>query len=856
MKNVLVFFFLFTFGGMASQNLEESIYKATETFNASKSERSLEHLNTQIATFKLQLSNIDEHFAFMSLLVNKAYFLNQNNKQQDAISTYEAALKHYKNYKIAETYQYNIVDYCFIPLGNLYTKAGDYTNAENTIKQYIFLAEKTKNNKQRISGAINLAQLYYAIGKFQSAVTIADNGLKINPISNVQLQKLKSIKNNSLVQSKESTREIIDKINITETRHDTNLKYQLALKNKDYKTALNLFYLKPFYTKKEPPTARESAKHNLEEAELHYKLQDFKKASQALKIALSNLLPNHTFKTLPQKSNLYPENTFIDIFDLLARLQKDSQQALQCYDLSFYVSELLIENLTSAESKVIHLYTNRQRNESCISLLFEQYQQRPDTSIIRRAFNYAEKNKASILKESIEKKSLLALHPKDSLLLKEQALLSKNETLTNTLIIAQYTKNSEKVNATSTELTTISLQLKTIKTLILKRYPNSEPDFTLNNLQQKLKQDKAILTEYFFGDYAVYQFTVTASSLAFNKIEKDDSFNRSIKTYISFFKNASTINNDIEAYKTEAYKLFNLLHFNETSLAENLVIIPDGLLNFIPFESLLTKETKTNSYAKMPFVITNQNVAYNSSASFYLNNKTRVKTQNLLAVFPVFKGSSNELKYSIDEAESIDKYADAKFLMHATATKKAFINSAHNYSILHLSTHANSGTFSEPSYIEFFDSTLYLNELYSLNLKADLVVLSACETGIGKLQKGEGSINLARGFQYAGAKNILFSLWKINDLSTSQLMHQFYKNYETSESAFIANHASKINYLNNESINNIKKSPYYWSPFVFYGDISEPQTSFTRYYIFIGILCLLIILFLSFRFYKKHGKTT
>lgn len=846
LKYYLLLLFALSIGNLTSQNLEEAIYNATETFNNSKSETSLQQLNKQIETFKPKLFSIDEHFAFLSLLINKAYYLSTTNKQQLAINTYVAALKHYQNNKIGETYKYNIIDYCLIPLGNLYIKSGDYTNAENIIKQYIFLAEKTKNNRQRVSGAINLAQLYYTIGKFKSAITIIESGLKINNISNSQLQKLESIKNNCLLASKQSSQIISENI-IKKSNKDHHLNYRLALKNEDYEKALEYFILKSLELEKEKLTTRDNAKLNVEEAQLYYKLNDFKKASQALQSALLYLLPNHISGKLPKKSDLYPENTFIDIFDLLALIKSDTHQALSYYNLSFYVSELLTKNLTSNEAKLIHIYDNRERSEACIAILHNLYQQQQNTSIAEKAFFYAEKNKASILKSNIDKKSLLELNPQDSLLLREQILLHKNEQLTNQLITAQYAKDSQKSNQLSKKLTEISLELKTLNTNISKRYPNHQSNIDLNNLQQKLKQDNAILIEYFYGKNAIYQFVISQSSILLNRIERNDTFNTSIKKYISFFKDASAINNNINAYKSKAHELYKTLNFNTiTNHIENIVVIPDGLLNFIPFESLLTETTSTNSYSKMPFLVKDRRLTYNSSAKFYLENKSFNNTSKLLGVFPVFENSNAELSFSIDESKSIDKYINATFLMHQKATKKAFLENAPNYSILHLSTHADSGSFLEPSHIEFYDSTLYVNELYSLDLKLDLVVLSACETGIGVLNKGEGSINLARGFQYAGAKNILFSLWKINDLSTSKLMHNFYKNYAKTKSINIANQKSKINYLNDNTIKNNMKSPYYWSPFIYYGAIKNNKTEPFPYYIIFSILCL-IILFLAIK---------
>ena len=188
--------------------------------------------------------------------------------------------------------------------------------------------------------------------------------------------------------------------------------------------------------------------------------------------------------------------------------------------------------------------------------------------------------------------------------------------------------------------------------------------------------------------------------------------------------------------------------------------------------------------------------------------------------------------------------------MYNAATKKDVLKQINDYSILHLSTHANSGDFTTAANIDFIDSKLSLQELYNLDLKNDLVVLSACETGVGMLQKGEGSMNLARGFKYAGISNMVVSLWKINDLSTSKIMSHFYSDLKDTESAFSANQSSKLAYLNSDAISNAKKSPYYWSAFIYSGDLT-PAKSFNYInmiiYSIIGLIIASLILLLIYK---------
>ena len=211
----------------------------------------------------------------------------------------------------------------------------------------------------------------------------------------------------------------------------------------------------------------------------------------------------------------------------------------------------------------------------------------------------------------------------------------------------------------------------------------------------------------------------------------------------------------------------------------------------------------------------------------------------------------------MQQRNEMETQIQSKLVMHQLATKESFIKKASDYSVLHLSTHATSGDFINPATISFSDTILSLNELYNLNLNPNLVVLSACETGIGKLVKGEGTMSIASGFQYAGAKNILFSLWQINDLSTSEIMSSFYRYYGNGKSAVFSNTQSKIDYLNNSTISNAKKSPYYWGAFIYYGDSQELKSSKSMIFLWsLGILALLIIVFLMLKYYYKNAGNT
>lgn len=849
MKYSLIFLLLLSFSTTFSQDLEEAIYVATENFNANRTTESFSTLLKNEADFKAKIKTIDEQLAYFFLLINKGNYLDKINKQPQAILAYEAAWNIYSQHQLNTITDYDVIDYCLKPLGILYNKVGDYTNAEHIIKQYIFIAEKNKNNSQRIAGAINLAQLYFTAGKFDEAIKISENGLLISGLTSSKKEKLLTIKNNSQIALNNS------EVTTIKTENP-EVKYNLALKNKDYKQAL--LHLREMITEqynKPEFSARAIAKLHVLNAQLHLKLDHKNACALELKNALNVLLPNHDTNVLPNFEDLYAENTFIDIFDLLGNIQVSSTNALNCYDRSFYVTNLLTENITSQEAKLRHADKNRKRSEACIAILYQDFKTLKKPNIIVKALAYAEKNKAAILKETIAKKSLLQLHPKDTLLLREQVLLTKQSYLTNQLIKAEFEKNSKVVNDLSYKLSKVSNDLKHLKNKIDLSYPNDKNENFIDDLKRKLKKEKASLVEYFYGENDVYTFIISDKSLQFFKFKRDEDFDASISNYIDYFNSPNAINIDVSKFTTDAFNLYQQLRLNRIKASNNIIIIPDGFLNFIPFESLLTKETKTAYYSKMPFLIKKQCIVYNTSAVLFVKGKQPEFNDDVLGIFPVFKNTKKALTFSEDEAKSIDQFTDAKFLKYTSATKKDAFLQANNFGVLHFSTHADAGSFIIPANIEFADENLFLNELYTKQLDNNLVVLSACETGIGKLKKGEGSMSLARGFQYAGINQLVFSLWKANDKSTSQIMHNFYKNYSKFESVAIANQKSKQQYLDDKSIANAKKSPYYWSAFVYYGtSTAKAKPTILNYLLFTFIgLAIALLLWTVIR-KLKHGR--
>lgn len=147
-------------------------------------------------------------------------------------------------------------------------------------------------------------------------------------------------------------------------------------------------------------------------------------------------------------------------------------------------------------------------------------------------------------------------------------------------------------------------------------------------------------------------------------------------------------------------------------------------------------------------------------------------------------------------------------------------------------------TRSENDTIE--DNDLFTYEIYNMKLNAEMIVLSSCSSGFGKMQKGEGMMSLSRGFMYAGCPSIVMTLWQVSDRSSAELMSSFYKYLKHGKSKKEALRLAKIDYIENSD--GLKANPYFWSAFVQVGDSSPLYRKTASFYwiiivvVFVGLL--------------------
>ncbi len=400
---------------------------------------------------------------------------------------------------------------------------------------------------------------------------------------------------------------------------------------------------------------------------------------------------------------------------------------------------------------------------------------------------------------------------------------------------------------------------------------------------QLLRKDQALL-EYFMGDHSVYILTITRTQVDARKINIDStSFAQNIREAIEIAKEPGT-NADVEkglaAFEHTYGKLYHLLiePVSEMIKDKDLVIIPDGLLTLLPFELLVASYGRQpiNSYRDLPYLLKQHAISYGSSATALFQKFSTKNTQNLpgevLAFAPAFNkkevvlseaaaGASRANLVPLDWAEAevkgISQHFETDLLLSEDALESALKEKGKNYKIIHIASH---GLIDDktPDYsrIAFHlnqedsvdDGYLHAFEIYNIELNADMVVLSACNTGYGKVIGGEGAINLARSFFYAGVKSIVMSLWAANDRSTFHVMDEFYSQLSKGNEKDKALSAAKLKYL--EDCSERKAHPYYWASFVVNGDtrsLSTEKHAPPYIIILFSAFILFLLFYVSFR---------
>lgn len=592
---------------------------------------------------------------------------------------------------------------------------------------------------------------------------------------------------------------------------------------------------------------------------------------KALAIQLASLAEGH-----PEIASTYK------LIGEVYERKKDYIQAITHYEKSLASLDLMRESYTSRETKEIHLADNYALFGNAIRAAEKAHEARPDEFDLEKAFIYSEKGKGNLLLEALHtiRAESYAGVP-DSLLAEERDLR---------ITLLRYDKGrfeyDDQVKTADDGLANPYhgkiANLKQRYARLIDRFEKDYPEYyrlkyetgvmSVAEVQNLLLKDQALI-EYFVADSAIYVFVIDAKTFRFETIKKDfplaqwtSNLRKGLLNYHRSSQKTEALYDECNALLVEnACRLYDKLIRPLGSLPEKLIIVPDDVLWYIPFEILMEEKPEENHYFQThAYLLRQHQISYNFSATLWkemLEKQNQSKGTLIFAPdFPAsgaslahlelpFRGKLSPLKFNKLEAEAVGGLTNGKMLDGSAANLRNFQSQAARTSVLHLATHAIlNDRHPDYSFLAFAsnkDSVSYdkffVRDLYDMRLPLDMAVLSACETGMGELQRGEGMISLARGFAYAGAKSIVTSLWPANDRSTAEVMELFYKNLRKGWSKEEALQKAKLTYLD-AGRDPLEAHPFYWAAFVGTGDMQGLDWERDQYMVWItgGVFLLLL----------------
>jgi CHAT domain-containing protein len=443
------------------------------------------------------------------------------------------------------------------------------------------------------------------------------------------------------------------------------------------------------------------------------------------------------------------------------------------------------------------------------------------------AFYFAEKSKSAVLQESIADAQAKSFSGIPNELLEQEKNLKSTITYLSQKLSMKPDTNEERgiresLFASNQEYTAFIMKLE-------RNYPNyynlkfNQASPTVSSLQKNLGENNCIVS-YFVAskNKRVYQFIIQKKQFKVVSKSMPDDFDKLVRGF-----NNSLYYSDFDTYTLTAGTLKKILVPKLPGSIKHIIIIPSGRLGTMPFEALPVSLGKGDSFSNMEFLLNKYSISYEFSSALMeqKDQKEATSSNSIFLCAPVnFSDGLPELPGSEKEVATISELfgSNSKVASHKDASETKIKNSnLSEYSYLHFATH---GTVDEtsPELSRIFlnssesdDGSLYSGEIFNLQLNANLAVLSACQTGLGKLSKGEGVIGLSRALTYAGAKNIIVSFWSVADESTSELMTELYREILQNKNDFSSSlRNSKLKLISNPKFS----APYYWAPFVMIGN--------------------------------------
>ena len=506
---------------------------------------------------------------------------------------------------------------------------------------------------------------------------------------------------------------------------------------------------------------------------------------------------------------------------------------------------------------------------SGLALAYERFQKTGSEEDVAQGFYYTQRMKAQRLWLSILKSEAADFGNLDRAMLEEEQNLRTEITYYESQVMearqAGDTATMKKLQ--NDNLFYLKEELVALQRTLEENYPDYyeakyafRPE-TGESLRQVLNGDELVV-EYIFTDSALYAFTMaTDRPMEFRAIVIDDETVEQVEALQKMLQNSPMRRRSSRerfiSLSHQLYKQFVEPIEDQLAGKERLLIIGDGMINYIPFDVLLTS-AQVKPFTGLDFLIRKYDISYHYSASLLANARRKDVSghSGIYAFAPVYEPADGEpltvgngdrsaerttframdpnggfahLPESEQEVKNIlQLFGEAginpkTLVLRQDATESSLKqNLGEPYRYIHIAAHSfadlDQPRFSgiacyEEEEAVTEDGILHTGEIYNITTQADLVTLSSCESGYGKLERTEGLLGLNRAFIYAGTPNVVFSLWKVYDKVNASLMTDFYRGVLEGQGYSRSLRAAKLKLLEKDET----AAPHFWSPYLLIG---------------------------------------
>ncbi len=536
---------------------------------------------------------------------------------------------------------------------------------------------------------------------------------------------------------------------------------------------------------------------------------------------------------------------------------KDLQMSLQTSLLAFQLGEKMRRSYGTAEAKLFFSENYFSAYSEAIETAYALYSRTHKEIYKQNILDLMEKSKATALADVLRENDLKPKNIPTELLQKEQQIYR----VISGLKVA-INRENDSLKKIELDKKLVNEELNLLR--LLERFETDFPNYyqlkyatktnSIRDIQQKILNPETVIIEYFLTDSKIYIFTITHNkSEVYEKILPIN-FKEKLRLFqTEIAQNPSSKIYQGQSLSSELYQQLIAPIIADLKDKKRIIFIRDAELNYLPFEVLAP--------AKNDYLVKHFAVSYAYSSTLLLNEKSKKSSHKILAIAPFANQSNEESKFrdktlkTLPASEEEVSGIKGDVYLNKKATKSTFLDEYRSHGIIHFATHAITND-QEPnqSFIAFYPDNqgykLLTEELYDLDLsQTRLVVLSACEAGRGKLQKGEGIISLARAFMYAGCESVVTTLWNAHDETTADISKRFHEYLKDGLPTDEALRNAKLDFLDSD-LGSRYEHPYYWANFVLIGKSENFEDNTQKWLLVISGLILMGI-FGSY-FYRKR----